>query len=541
MAGYALDVGVRYLRSKKRATVSVISVIAVTGVALGVGALLAVVSITSGFQDEFRNKVLGVNAHVLVLKYGLNFEEYRDVVARSRKLPSVVGAAPFIINEMMLAKGDKLSGVLIKGVDPERVADVLDLPGQLVAGSLAGLRQPGARPATRARDLDADVGHEEHKDLDEFLEGLAAGGDSPLEDAPGAHPDAAVADAAAAAPPAEKDEKPTAVPAAPEAPAAVATRVPTLEEAQAALDAESNDTQALGELPSDDEEAQLIAESEPEPDKRAANVQLPGVVVGKTLAETLDIHVGDRVKVISPLTGLDTSLWRPDGGRPASRDFAVIGIFEAGFQEYDSRLVYMDLYEAQIFQDQGDTVVGVELRLDDIERASDVALRLERELGGGPFHTMDWKELNHNLFTALEVQKVMLSLVIATIILVAAFNVIATLIMIVLEKRKEVAILKAMGARDSAVLQIFMVQGAAIGLVGTAIGLVLGGAVCLYLSLFEFPLDPKVYLIDHLPVKTSIVEFAITVVIALLICIAATLIPSYWAARLLPADGIRPQ
>jgi lipoprotein-releasing system permease protein len=543
MAGYALDVGVRYLRSKKRATVSVISVIAVTGVALGVGALLAVVSITSGFQDEFRNKVLGVNAHVLVLKYGLNFDEYRDVVARSRKLPSVVGAAPFIINEMMLAKGDRLSGVLIKGVDPEKMQTVLDLPSQLKAGSLEGLRQPGARPATRANDLETDVGHDEQKDLDNFLTDLAeAGADGGVLDplaGTALAPDAgtfATLDAGASV----ATEAPTAVPPAPAVPAE-AIRVPSLAEAQAALDALSGEELALEELPSDDVEDRLVAQSEPEPDKRAVDIHLPGVVIGVTLAETLGIEVGDQVKIISPLTGLDTSLWRPDGGKPASRDFKVIGIFEAGFQEYDSRLVYMDLYEAQIFQDQGDTVVGVELRLDDIDRAGDIALRLERELGGGPFHTMDWKELNHNLFTALEVQKVMLSLVIATIILVAAFNVIATLIMIVLEKRREVAILKAMGARDSAVLQIFVVQGAAIGIVGTAIGLVLGGAVCAYLSMFEFPLDPKVYLIDHLPVRTSPVEFAITVVIALLICIAATMIPSYWAARLLPADGIRPQ
>ena len=170
---YALAVGLRYLRSKKRATVSVISVIAVTGVALGVAALLAVVSITSGFQEEFRNKVLGVNAHVLVLKYGLNFDEYRDVVARARKLPTVVGAAPFIINEMMLAKGDRLSGVLIKGIDPQLMPTVLDLPGQLVDGSLEGLRRPGARPATRTQDLDANVGSEEKDDLDTYLSKLA--------------------------------------------------------------------------------------------------------------------------------------------------------------------------------------------------------------------------------------------------------------------------------------------------------------------------------------------------------------------------------
>lgn len=515
---YALSIGLRYLKSKKRATVSVISVIAVTGVALGVAALLAVVSITSGFQDEFRNKVLGVNAHVLVLKYGLNFDEYRDVVARSKKLPGVVGAAPFIINEMMLAKGDRLSGVLIKGIDPELTPSVLDLPSQLRSGSLEGLRQPDARPATRAQDLERAVGDHEQQDLDAYLEDLAADardGGLGLATATATAPDAGAANS--------QD-------------VATALTVPTLEQAATALAAEE-----LGALPSDEEEERLLAQSEPTPIPNDPKRVLPGVVVGVTLAENLGIKIGDEVKVVSPLTGLDTSLWRPDGGKPASRDFCVIGIFEAGFQEYDSRLVYMDLYEAQIFQDQGDTVVGVELRLSDIEKAGEIALRLERELGGGPFHTMDWKELNHNLFTALQVQKIMLSLVIATIILVAAFNVIATLIMIVLEKRREIAILKAMGAKDSAVLQVFMVQGAAIGVVGTLIGLALGGAVCAYLSVFQFPLDPKVYLINHLPVRVSPTEFIVTIVIALSICITATLVPSYWAARLLPADGIRPQ
>jgi lipoprotein-releasing system permease protein len=166
--------------------------------------------------------------------------------------------------------------------------------------------------------------------------------------------------------------------------------VPTPAEAEAALAALEAGT-GLGELPSDEAEERLLDQGAPADVIAAAKERiLPGVILGATLAETLGIELGDEVKVISPLTGLDTSLWRPDGGTPASRDFRVIGIFQAGFQEYDSRLVYMDLYEAQILQDQGDTVVGVEIRLRDIERASEVALRLERELGGGPFHTMDW-------------------------------------------------------------------------------------------------------------------------------------------------------
>jgi lipoprotein-releasing system permease protein len=266
---------------------------------------------------------------------------------------------------------------------------------------------------------------------------------------------------------------------------------------------------------------------------------LPGVVVGAALADTLGLEIGDDVRIISPLAGLDTSLWQPDGGSPRSLDFRVIGVFQAGFQEYDSRLVYVHLYEAQRFFDHGDAVTGVEIRLDQLEEAPRIARQLEADLGGGPYHTMDWQELNHNLFTALEMQKVMLSLVIATIIFVAAFNVIATLIMIVLEKKREIAILKAMGAKDSGVLAIFLVQGVVIGLVGTAIGLVLGGLVTGYLAVYSFPLDPKVYLIDHLPVRISALEFLYTIVIAFFICTAATLVPSYWAARLLPADGVR--
>jgi lipoprotein-releasing system permease protein len=536
MIGYSLDVGLRYLRSKKRASISVISVIAISGVALGVAALLAVMSITSGFQREFRDKVLGVNAHVLVLKYGLNFDEYRDVIARARKMPEVAGAAPFIINEMMLAKGDRLSGVLVKGVDPELMPKVLDLPSQLIAGSLRDLRLPGSAPATRPEGSEAEPPKPANDDLDAYLTELARR-DATHEAAPEAAPEANGGGALHT----EHADVPAAVPPRAAAPS-VATQptglptvaVPTPEAMEAALA-----TEQLAVLPNDEVEDKLLEATSlaaPEIDKR----RLPGIVVGASLARELDMKLGDRVKIISPLTGIDTSLVKA-GGSPKSHDFRVIGIFQAGFQEYDSKLVYVDLYEAQAFADQGDTVVGVEMSLHDIDKSADVALRLERDLGGGPFHTMDWRELNHNLFTALEMQKVMLSLVIATIIFVAAFNVVATLIMIVLEKRREIAILKAMGAKDSAILQIFLVQGAAIGGVGTGIGLLIGGAICGYLNYFHFPLDPKVYLIDHLPIRTSLTEFVATVLIALGICVTATLIPSLWAARMLPAEGVRPQ
>ena len=540
--GYALDVGMRYLRSKKRATVSVISVIAITGVALGVGALLAVVSITSGFQEEFRNKVLGVNAHVLVLKYGLNFDEYRDVVDLASSEPEVRGAAPFIINEMMMAKDDRLSGVLIKGVDPELMGDVLDLPSQLRKGSLKGLRLPGSTPPLRPEERDRPS--QGPDSLDSLLLSLSTkdqSSDASVIATDAGAPQVAAIDDELPSLPQDADEE--ALLSGDDADSSdfyvgdlPKVDVPSVGDMNAALEALPDDGLAL---PDDDAEAAMLAGELEGPAKPAG--PMPGVVIGVTLAENLGIHIGDTVRIISQLSGVDASLFGHSNNAPQSRDFKVLGIFEAGFQEYDSKLVYMDLYEAQAFQDQGDTVTGVEISLNDIDQASAVALRLERKLGGGPFHTMDWRELNNNLFTALEMQKAVLSLVIATIILVAAFNVIATLIMIVLEKRREIAILKAMGARDGAILRMFMVQGAAIGFVGTAIGLLLGGAVCAYLSVFTFKLDPKVYLISHLPIRTSLSEFLLTTVIALSICISSTIIPSWWAARMLPADGVRPQ
>ena len=150
---YSLEIGVRYLRSKKRATISLITTISIAGVALGVAALLVVLSITSGFQRQFRDKVLGVNAHVLVLKYGLDFHEYREVIERSQEEPEVIGVGPFLINQMMLAKGDRLSTVMVKGVDPEAMVTVLDLPSQIIAGTLEGMRLPNAAPPLRPEDL----------------------------------------------------------------------------------------------------------------------------------------------------------------------------------------------------------------------------------------------------------------------------------------------------------------------------------------------------------------------------------------------------
>lgn len=536
-----------------------ITFVAIAGVALGVAALLTVQSITSGFQKEFRDKVLGVNAHVLVLKYGLDFEEYEDVIARAEKMPEVVAAGPFLINEMMLAKEDRLSGVLVKGVDPERMPKVLDLPEQIVEGSLKGLRRPGATPPAPPEWREVPEGEGEG-DLDAMLRDLGrpkrngetGGSQGAGEGAPQPPMDPEAAERLR-----ERldrgerltDEDLEAARLTPEWERLAAegtggepqerlpdVDVPSPSEVEAALDGLDDDD--LG-LPDTQWEGETVDAERAEAEGEARDTaELPGVAVGATLADTLGLDVGDRVKVISPLTGLDVSMFAPEARVPRSRDFRVIAVFEAGFQEYDSRLVYVDLYEAQRFHEHGDSVTGVEMRVHDIDRARGVARELEKALEG-PFHTMDWAELNHNLFTALEIQKVMLSLVIASIIIVAAFNVVATLIMVVLEKKREIAILKAMGATDLAILLIFLVQGTIIGVVGTVLGLLVGGGLVAYLKLYEFPLDPKVYLIDHLPLVVSPTEFIVTILVAVGICMTATLAPSWWAARMLPADGVR--
>ncbi len=538
---YSFQIGVRYLRSKKRATVSMITLISIIGVALGVAALLAVLSITTGFERAFRDKVLGVNAHVLVLKYGREFRDYRDVLATVGEMAEVAGIAPFSINEMMLTKGERRGVVLVKGVTPEGLRTVLDLPHQMVAGNLEGLRRPGSVPTRSAqpksdedwqwlRDIrdgkpqQRDTAPAEGANNGDGREGVGAqDGDPALGDAEPTRRKTFWEE--------EKERREAQREAERRARRPNIGKVAKPGDIEAMLDGLDGDDFAL---PDDPEWEAGLSQGEAQEPVNA----LPGIIVGKTLAEDMGLEVGDRVRLISPLAALGITLSEPGGASTRSREFRVIGVFQAGFQEYDSGLVYTDLFEAQRLFDEGDNVTGVELRVHDLDTSEQLARRIEQDLGGA-FHSLDWSELNRNLFTALEVQKIALTLVIATIIFVAAFNVIATLIMIVIEKKREIAILKAMGATDATVLGIFMLQGVVVGVIGTFAGVLVGGGLVVYLDKIHFPLDPKVYLIDHLPVVLDPTVFLITIGIALLICTVSTIAPSWWAARMLPVEGLR--
>jgi lipoprotein-releasing system permease protein len=276
---------------------------------------------------------------------------------------------------------------------------------------------------------------------------------------------------------------------------------------------------------------------DPDPCKSPDQVaKMPGIVVGRTLAKQLEVGLGDCVQVTSPQIGLSFG----SGARsPIAKQFRVIAVFEAGFDQYDSKLAYTDLYEAQAFYEYGDSVTGIEMTLDDIDRADAVAKDIAGRLNNGIYNTMTWHQLNHGLFTALLLQQIMMSIALGLIILVAACSVIATLIMVVLEKKKEIALLKALGAKNDAILRIFLYQGGMIGFAGTTLGILIGWLSCRFLIAYAFPLDPKVYFISRLPVSMRPIEFIVPAIVAVVICLIATILPAVSAAQLRPADGLR--
>jgi lipoprotein-releasing system permease protein len=263
-------------------------------------------------------------------------------------------------------------------------------------------------------------------------------------------------------------------------------------------------------------------------------VSLPALIIGKELAQQLDVQVGAAVNVTSPLSSPSAV-----GVAPRIKRFVVVGLFDSGMQEYDASLVYMDLTAAQQFFELDDAVTGIEVRVSDFERAPQMAARIGQALGF-PYRVRDWMEVNHNLFAALRVGKTVYSIVLLLIVLVAAFNVVSMLIMVVMEKRKDIAVLKSMGATRAGVGRIFIFKGMIIGVVGTVIGN--GGAfvLCELLKRYKFIELPKdVYAIDTLQVRMYPEHFLAVSVAALLLCLLATIYPARQAARLAPVDVIR--
>jgi lipoprotein-releasing system permease protein len=258
----------------------------------------------------------------------------------------------------------------------------------------------------------------------------------------------------------------------------------------------------------------------------------PGIILGKELSLRLGAFVGDSVNVVSPVGPISAI-----GMVPKIRTFRVVAVFESGMFEYDSSLAYIGLGEAQKFFNMGQSVSGIEVKVDDIFNAGQIARAVEQAMGF-PYWARDWMQLNRNLFSALKLEKVMMFLLLVLITIVASFNIVSTLTMIVNEKQREIAILKAMGATRTAIMRIFMLNGLIIGLTGTVIGVPLGYTF-LWLIQTYWTFDPTVYYISHVPVHVQALDVTLVSVSAILISFAATLYPSWQAAKLDPAAALR--
>lgn len=272
------------------------------------------------------------------------------------------------------------------------------------------------------------------------------------------------------------------------------------------------------------------------------NVHFGGIVIGKEMARNFGIFLLDTITIISPV-GIST----PMGMMPRMSKFIVVGIFESGFYEYDSTLAFLSLKNAQDFLQMGDTVTGIDIVVDDIYKADVIAHNIQSKLGF-PFWANNWMQTNRNLFAALKLERRVMFIILSLIVLVAAFNIISALIMIVMEKNKDIAILKSMGATSFSIMKIFIYQGLIAGLIGTFLGCIAGLAVALNLQkvslfvekVFNFQILPgDVYYLSELPSQVNYLDVVIIVVGTMLICFLSTIYPSLRASRLDPAEALR--
>ncbi|MEW5724211.1 MAG: lipoprotein-releasing ABC transporter permease subunit [Thermodesulfobacteriota bacterium] len=405
-------IGWRYLKAKRRQTfISLITLISMGAVALGVAAMIVILAVMSGFENDLKSKILDVNSHVVVLRENQALTGHEELAPRIRSVPGVVSVEPFIFGQVMISAMGNVAGAVLRGVDPGLTAANGHLSRTLREGNLSTLR--------------------------DGFEG-------------------------------------------PEGPA-------------------------------------------------------PGVILGRELAKRLALIQGDLVKIISPLGRVT-----PLGNRaPRVKEFRLAGQFESGMYDYDSTFAYVSLKEAQEFLSLGEAVTGLEVKVADIYRAREVKERILERLGPS-YAAKDWMEMNKNLFSALWLEKVTMFIILTLTILVAAFNIIATLTMVVMEKARDIAILKAMGATGRLLMKVFIFQGLVIGGLGTVIGLMGGVGVCELLAEYEIVHMPEnVFYMTKLPVLMKPLDVALITCAAVLISFLATLYPAWQASRLDPVEAMR--
>jgi lipoprotein-releasing system permease protein len=268
--------------------------------------------------------------------------------------------------------------------------------------------------------------------------------------------------------------------------------------------------------------------------RESTSIAMPAIILGKELAKNLGVMQGDPVYLISPM-----GMISPIGHMPTMKRFKVAGLFESGMYEYDRTLSYIHIKDAQKILRMGDSVNGIEVRVNDIYNAGNIAGRIVKGLGF-QYWARDWMQMNQNLFSALKLEKTVMFIILALIVLVAAFNIASSLIMMVMEKTKDIAILKAMGATDKSIKKIFVFKGIVIGSIGTILGVTLGFILCTVLKYYQFiELPGDVYYITTLPVKLKLLDVVMIASATMAISFLATLYPARQASKLDPVEAIR--
>lgn len=481
---------------------TIFAAISTFGMYLGTGALVTVLSVMSGFEQDLKAKILGTHAHMVVTTPDRPFTDYREALKKVEKVPGVVAATPYLTSEVMIASQSNLAGVIIKGVNPDTVGRVTELVKNTEQGSLSYLNTPEkllslpqgpGLPVVRVTPRLPDGGSD----------GGADGGSG----------------AAAGKPAVPADAQPGLLP--PQVKDAGAEEAPVDRKGGALKEAVG---EALGESTGTAEETVR---------PRRPRKVLPAVAIGRELAKNLRVYVGEDVNVVSPMGDIG-----PSGPIPKTKPFRTGAIFFSGMYEYDSKYVYMNLGAAQKFLALDDEVTGLELKLENPERPEEVMQAVQAALGPG-FEVQGWQQTNRSLFAALKLEKIAMFIALCFIILVAAFSIVSNGIMLVLEKGREIAILKSMGASDGALMRVFVLLGLSMGVVGTALGLLHGCLLCFAFDRLGLPLDTDVYYITKLPVTVDPRELLLVLVSSLLLSLLATLYPAWLAARLRPVEGLR--
>jgi lipoprotein-releasing system permease protein len=538
--------GIATMIGSLRAFFTFFTTVPIVGVWIGTAALVCVLAVMSGFETDLRDKILGSNAHIQITREDGEFLDWVEVKARIDKIPGVVASTPYAVSEVVIAANNNGMNVIIKGIDPEHVGKVTNLVANLEDGAAAMARlhprveeehdrvipEAPTKPTGPVVDPPPDdmpgtgepidfSGPDDSPDPDAPPDDTGSGSDFGGDAIRILHSDG---DAGLADPLPAEEPAPPVIDDPPPDDFAHSYEVPT-------------------DYSADDDSALEVIDIPLEPSLSQRTQGLPGILVGKELVKQTHLYIGEEVRVVSPLS--DPS--NPDATGtpiPFNRDYRVAGVFFTGMYEYDLKYVYVTLDSLQDFLDRGEAIDGIEVRItdpDDTERyvPTETSAGLIKEALGDGYRIQDWRELNRNLFSALKLEKIAMFLVLGIVILVASFSIIGNLIMVVVEKAREIALLKTLGASDFGVMQLFAIQGLVIGLIGTLLGVAWGLGACWGAKRYGLPLDPDVYYIDRLPIHVEPASVLASAMAGIVISIAATFYPARLAAKVRPAAGMR--